>query len=110
MKLTGKSNMELTLGVAQALYVRIKDRPLQTGDQIVFSVREDIDSPKLLNMIVTSFDEDGGALISLQPEDTAVLEEGSYVWGINLIRSGRAPIDLIRSGKLKARGAVASDE
>ena len=102
--------MELTLGVAQALYVRIKDRPLQPGDQIVFSIREDIDSPKLVDMIVTDFDAEGGALISLQPADTAVLEEGSYVWGVNLIRYGREPIDLIRSGRLKAKGAVASDE
>ena len=110
MKRIGTAGIEITLGVGEAIRVEMpQDKPLLPGDKVVFSIREDIDSDKLVNVEVTAFDENGGALIPLTPEVTAPLEEGSYVYGINIVRKNADPVALIRNERLKAKGAVASD-
>ena len=109
MKKIGARGMEITLGVGETIYVSIPDYPLMPGDKVVFSIREDIDSDKLVNIEVTDFDADGGALIDLDPAAKSPLEEGSYIYGINLIRKNADPVALIRNERLRAKGAVASD-
>lgn len=106
----GKDGFAINIGTGDAIRVRITNAPLTAGDEIIFAVREDDESEKLLEKTVTEFDAEGWAYIFLHPEDTVRLGVGDFVYGINLSRGGIAdPVAIIRSAKFIVKGAVASE-
>lgn len=110
MERKGKDGFVINIGTGDALRVRITNAPLTAGDRVIFAVREDEESEKLLEKTVMDFDEDGWAYIVFHPEDTVRLGPGSFVYGVNLVRGGGAePVVIIRAAKFIVKGAVASE-
>ena len=110
MERKGKDGLVVNIGTGDAVRLRITNAPLTAGDKVIFAVREDVESEKLLEKTVTDFDGEGWAYVSIRPEDTLELGAGEFVYGVNLVRGGIAdPVTLIRAAKFIVKEAVASD-
>lgn len=111
MKKRGSQGVEIARGTGDGMYVSFPGAPLESGDEIVFTVRSDEDSAdKLLEKSVTDFTGDGKAFIGFSEEDTLSLEADEYVYGVNVIRSGAEPVAVIRSAPFIVKEAVARNE
>lgn len=90
MKIAGKS-ISMTRGDSESITVKcFRDNapfPLERGDTVCFTVREDAESAVALQKTVTAFDENGWAVIAIRPEDTAGMDFGRYVYDIQLTRA-----------------------
>jgi hypothetical protein len=66
----------------------IKNRvavPLVDGDTVYFTVKSSIKSTtELISKAVTSFTEDGKALVEISSSDTANLADGKYVYDVRI--------------------------
>lgn len=61
--------------------------PFVAGDTVIFSVKMDVNqSTYILHKEITTF-EDGMVTIDLHPEDTNLLDFGSYVYDVMLSRA-----------------------
>lgn len=69
-------------GDSESLTVRKKDDVWVTGETITFTVREGAEGDILLQKAVREFDQDGAAVIAIDPADTEGIEFGSYVYDI----------------------------
>ena len=59
---------------------------LQEGSTVYFTLRNAKTRAKVLQKVVTSFDE-GIAVIPLVPDDTKNLDVGNYIFGIDIVRN-----------------------
>lgn len=98
MKLNG-INISMTRGDSESLTVRCST-PFTTGDTVYLTVREDAESPIVLQKIVTDFPDDV-ALFYIYPEDTEGLDFGSYVYDIQVTWAGGVVKTLVGPAKFK---------
>ena len=111
MKKKGSQGVEIARGTGDGMYISFPDAPLENGDEIRFAVREDAESTeKLLEKTVTEFSGDGKAFIGFSEEDTLSLEAGDYVYGVQVIRAGAEPVDVIREASFTVKESVARNE
>lgn len=111
MKKKGSQGVVIARGTGDGMYVSFPGSPLESGDEIVFAVREDAESAdKLVEKTVTEFTAEGKAYISFSEEETLSLEAGEYVYGVNVIRSGAEPVTVIREAPFVVQEAVARNE
>lgn len=76
------NNLKMTRGDSESISVSY-DTPFTEGDVIEMTVRQRETAPvKLIHKVITEFEEDGSALIVLNPEDTASMRFGDYVYDI----------------------------
>ena len=98
MKVRG-SNLSMTRGDSESITVKCFQSgtpvPFENGDTVTFTVREDVESPIALQKTVTTFDENGWAVIALLPGDTEDMDFGSYVYDIQLTRADGTVTTLI---------------
>ena len=110
MKKKGQQGVIVERGTGDGMYISLPEAPFAAGDTVVFAVRADDESERLFVVYVTEFDENGRAFIGLTAADTLSLPADSYVYGVNLIRSGAEPVSIIRSAPFIVQEAVARDE
>ena len=72
----------MTRGDSESLTVRKKDDVWVTGETITLTVREDADGDILFQKAVSEFDDEGAAVIAIDPADTEGIDFGSYVYDI----------------------------
>lgn len=73
MIVTG-TDLSMTRGDNEYLLVSCPDRPFRAGDKVELTVRRISGlGPALLHKVVTDFTQDGKALVTIAPEDTANL-------------------------------------
>lgn len=63
-----------------------KEAFLSDGDTVYFTVRKLIDKSIIMQKIVTEF-ENGACSITIEPEDTNILEADNYIYDLKLVRS-----------------------
>lgn len=111
MKKKGSQGVEIARGTGDGMYISFPGAPLQGGDMIRFAIREDAESDvTLLEKTVTDFTANGKAHINFTEEDTLSLEAGDYVYGVQVIRSGAEPVDVIREAPFVVKESVARNE
>ena len=71
------------------------DAPFEAGDTVTMTIRKDPKGSIQLQKIVTEFDENGYAVILLQPADTSGLDFGRYVYDIQLTRSDESVTTIV---------------
>ena len=90
MKIQG-TNISMIRGDSESLTVRCTQdgnpAPLENGDTIYFTVREDAESEIALQKAVTEFTEEGEAVIGIGHGDTEGMETGDYVYDVQLTRA-----------------------
>lgn len=85
MNIDSNNNISMTRGDSETITVSCKDRPFVTGDVIAFTVRKSAKNQiKNIEKKVTTFDENGKAIIEIKPEDTASMDFSSYKYDIQL--------------------------
>jgi len=111
LKKKGSQGVEIARGTGDGMYIAFPDAPLQSGDVIRFAVREDAESNVArMEKSVTEFTGDGKAYIHFTEEDTLSMEAGDYVYGVQVIRAGTEPVDVIREAAFTVKESVARDE
>lgn len=90
MKVRG-TNLSMTRGDSESITVKCFQSgtavPFEDGDIVTFTVREDVESPILLQKVVTTFDGNGWAVIPIASGDTEGMDFGDYVYDIQLTRA-----------------------
>ena len=79
---------EMVIGDTGTFSLSIKinnEQMLKTGDTVYFTLRKLIDQSIILQKTITEF-EDGVCQITLEAEETGVLEEGNYLYDLKLVR------------------------
>lgn len=85
MNIDSKNNISMTRGDSETITVSCKDRPFVEGDVIAFTVRKGVKNQvKNIAKKVTTFDENGKAIIEIKPEDTAGMDFTTYKYDIQL--------------------------
>ena len=88
MKVDG-TNLSMTRGDSETITISCEERPFQEGDVIRFTVKKDVfTSAKEMEKVVTSFTEEGKAIIEIQPEDTKKMVFGRYRYDVQLKTAG----------------------
>jgi len=82
LKIKG-TNISMTRGDSESITVRCSE-PFAAGDTVTMTVREDVESEIVLQKNATSFDENGAAVLAIEPGDTEGLEFGDYVYDIQI--------------------------
>ena len=111
MKIEGNT-ISMIRGDSESLSIRCRGAdggayPFQEGDRVYFTVKKsEYTQTKLFQKVVTSFGEEGEALIELAPEDTKGADYGVYRYDVQLTdRDGRVttilpPADFILRGEV----------
>ena len=83
-----KTDLSMTRGDSETIIVKCflsgEPQPLETGDEVTLTVRASAQTPIVIQKTVTVFDEHGWAVIAIDPEDTAELDFGVYVYDVQL--------------------------
>lgn len=79
MKLSGM-NISMVRGDSEIITVRCS-KTFSAGDTVTMTARADVESPIVMQKIVTEFPE-GDAVIGILPSDTEGLDFGDYVYDI----------------------------
>ena len=115
MKIQG-TNISMTRGDSEGIKVTVKDTlgnvvPLVTGDTIYFTVRENIlnKQRKIIEKIITEFDDGEGINNNLNPQDTNDLRFASYVYDIQLTRENGTVKTIIPPSQFIITGEVTYD-
>ena len=92
----------MTRGDSESLTVKKKNDVWAEGEVITFTVRDGADGEILLQKAVSEFDDEGAAVIAINPADTQGLDFGSYVYDIQYSNAAGTVTTLIppRPGKL----------
>ena len=93
--------ISMTRGDSESIRVVCQEVPFAAGDTVTMTVREDAESPIVMQIVVTAFDEDGSALIAIEPEDTEALDFGDYVYDIQLKSADGAVTTLITPDRFR---------
>ena len=110
----GKVNISMTRGDSESLTVACYEKtdggarvflPLEDGDTVYFTVREDPESEIVLHKAITAF-ADGRAVIAIDPEDTGPLDFGDYVYDVQLTRSDGTVTTLIEPSRFRLKEEV----
>ena len=72
----------MTRGDSESLTVKKKNDTWVSGEVITLTVRTDAEGDIAFQKAVSEFDENGYAVIPIDPADTAGLEFGKYVYDI----------------------------
>lgn len=63
-----------------------KEAFLTDGDTVYFTVRKLLDKSVIMQKIITEF-ENGSCQVTINPDDTNILNEGNYIYDLKLIRA-----------------------
>ena len=110
----GKLNISMIRGDSESITVACYEKsgggerafmPLEDGDTVYFTVRPDAESPVVLQKMIEDFPE-GKAVIALDPEDTADLDFGDYVYDVQLTRANDTVTTLIEPSRFRLEEEV----
>lgn len=91
------TNLSMVRGDSESITVRCSAAPFETGDTVTMTVRPDVDSSIVLQKSVTEFDDDGAAVIAIDPADTEGLDmDTDYVYDIQVVRSDGTVTTIIK--------------
>lgn len=99
----------MTRGDSESILVSCPQSPFAEGDIITFTVRKTVHSPKVIEKNVTEFTEEGKALISIAPADTANLEFGSYLYDIQWTKADGTVTTIIKPASFGIEKEVSYD-
>ena len=94
-------SIEITRG-DNATYVAVLMRddvivPFAPGDTVYFTVKASTSTEaKLIQKVITEFDEDGRAIINIEPADTKDLAYKRYVYDVQLTTAAGAVTTIIK--------------
>lgn len=96
-------NILMTRGDSESITVQCFTRtggtrtasPFETGDTVTFTVRKDAKGIIQIQKAVTEFDENGAAVILINPGDTAEMGFGHYVYDIQLTRADHSVTTIV---------------
>ena len=78
-------SLEMTRGDTESITVSCEGHPFEEGDIVEMTVRKRASSEdRAFYKRIDMFNEDGSATIPINPEDTADLSFGSYMYDIQL--------------------------
>lgn len=100
----GKVNIAMIRGDSESITVRCSE-PFDNGDMVTFTMRPDIEGEIVLQKEITDFPE-GEAVIPFEPEDTAGLDFGDYVYDIQLTRADGTVTTLIVPARFRLEEEV----
>ena len=84
MQINSNNDIRMVRGDSESITVSCEQHPFEPGDEIVLTIRKTASTKeKTLQKIVKDF-EDGKAVISFEPGDTAELAFGEYIYDIQL--------------------------
>ena len=72
----------MTRGDSESLTVKKKNDTWVSGEVITFTVRDGADGDILLQKAISEFDENGWAIIPIDPADTEDIDFGTYAYDI----------------------------
>lgn len=92
MWIDSDNGIHMIRGDSETIIVTCSDNgdvvPFAEGDTIYFTVKEDVDcTAKKLQKIITEFEENGRAIIPINPIDTKDLKFMDYVYDIQFNRA-----------------------
>ena len=96
--------MSMVRGDSESITVRCS-MGFNAGDQVIFTMREDVDSPIALQKVVDSF-PDGEAVIAINHEDTSGLDFGDYVYDIQWTRADGTVTTIVEKSRFTLREEV----
>lgn len=111
MRIT-RTDISMVRGDSEYILVTCTDseglpRPFVDGDTVYFTVKEaTTKDTKILQKIVTVFEEDGTALIEIAPEDTKELKYREYVYDVQLTETTGRITTIVRPSKFVIEGEV----
>lgn len=78
-----------------------KQRPFVSGDTVYFTVKTSTQTTKTVfdPKIITEFDEDGVAVVHIEPDDTKHLKYHEYVYDVQMVKEGGAVTTIITPSK-----------
>lgn len=78
-------SLEMTRGDSESITVTCDNHPFEPGDIVEMTVRKRASAEeRAFYKRVEEFAEDGSAVIAIEPEDTAELAFGNYMYDIQL--------------------------
>ncbi len=98
------TKMSMVRGDSESITVRCS-QGFANGDQIIFTMREDVDSPIALQKTVTEF-PGGEAVIAIDHEDTAPLDFGDYVYDVQWTRADGTVTTIVEKSRFTLREEV----
>lgn len=87
MRIDTNNKMTMIRGETESFTVGGANEPFETGDSVHFTVAKSFSDNPVLHIEVTSFTEEGAAVINVAHSDTAGLDVGSYVYDVRVIKS-----------------------
>ena len=98
------TKLAMTRGDSESIQVTCSEL-FHTGDEITFTVRQSTEDPIVLQKTVTEF-PDGEAFIDIDPEDTAGLDFGDYVYDIQWTRADGTVTTVIEPSRFRLKEEV----
>lgn len=98
------TKLSMVRGDSESITVRCS-MGFNAGDQVIFTMREDVDSPIALQKVVTDFPV-GEAVIGIYPEDTSGLDFGDYVYDIQWTRADGTVTTIVEKSRFTLREEV----
>jgi len=84
------TNLSMVRGDSESLTILCYDeneipKPFEVGDTLYFTIKESVTKiDKVLQKVITTFEDDGSAIIEINPLDTSLLKFKDYVYDIQL--------------------------
>lgn len=110
----GRVNISMTRGDSESITVRQFEKhdgeepvflPFEDGDTVYFTMRPDIEGEIVLQKEIADFPE-GEAVIPFEPEDTAGLDFGDYVYDVQLTRANDTVTTLLVPARFRLEEEV----
>lgn len=109
MEVSG-TNLSMVKGDTEEIVVYIEEFPFQTGDIVEMTVRKAPSAPdKILYKKITTFNEDGKAIINIEHDDTSDVKPGSYHYDIQLTYDTNKVKTIIKNSILTIEPEVTYD-
>lgn len=111
MKIIGTS-ISMIRGDSESITISLQDiggNPMtfQVGDTVYFTIKEHINTViKMLQKVITVFDEEGHAIIEIDPIDTKEWRCKDYVYDVQLNSANGNVTTIIPPSKFKLEGEV----
>lgn len=88
MVIDNADNVAMTRGDSESLTVRKVGGTWVSGEAITLTIRTSAVGEIVFQKVVTEFDEEGAAVIPINPEDTEDLDFGRYAYDVQYENNG----------------------
>lgn len=83
MRVENTTDIKMVRGDSEGILLRFNNYELTESDKIELTVRKTFKSPEVIRKMAQLM-EDGTALVTIYPEDTADLDFGAYIYDVQV--------------------------